>query len=103
MVDENKKKEIAVIGNDEFTLGFELVGIQESYGKKNYREDIKELINREDLGIVIAEETDIEELPGRLQNQVQNSVDPVVVALSEDAEDENLQEQIRQVIGADIT
>lgn len=103
MVDENKKKDVAVIGNDEFTLGFRLIGIQEAYDKENYQEDIQMLLERDDIGIVIAEESDVDELPGRIREDVHSSVDPVVVTLSESAEDENLQKQIRQVIGADIT
>lgn len=102
MVDQDSKKDVAVIGSDEFTLGFRLIGVQESYGKQNYRQDIQELIQREDIGIVVAEESDLEELPDRVKRDVRNSVDPVVVTLSESAEDENLQKQIKQVIGADI-
>jgi len=37
------KKSIAVIGEREFTVGFELAGIQKTYGKENYREKIQEL------------------------------------------------------------
>lgn len=103
MVDEDIKKEVAAIGTDEFTLGFRLIGVQEVYDKENYKEDIQGLIERDDIGIVVAEESDVEELSGRIQEEVRSSVDPVVVTLSEKAEDENLQEQIRQVIGADIT
>lgn len=103
MVDEQVKKDIAVIGNEEFTLGFQLIGIQEIYGEENYKEDIKNLINRDDIGIVIAEEDRVEELPGRIQQDVNNSVSPVVVTLSEQVEDENLQDKIRKVIGADIS
>lgn len=102
-IDADKKKDVAVIGDDEFTLGFRLIGIQESYDKENYEENIQELVQRDDIGIVVAEESDVEELPGRIKNEVRGSVDPVVVTLSETAEDENLQEQICQVIGADIT
>jgi V/A-type H+-transporting ATPase subunit F len=102
MVDTDTKKQIAVIGNEEFTLGFRLVGVQEVHGMENYEENMQELIGRDDVGIVIAEKNDVQELPKRLQNNVRNSVDPVVVTLSEEATDQNLREQIRQVIGADI-
>jgi V/A-type H+-transporting ATPase subunit F len=103
MVDEDVKKDIAVIGDDEFTLGFQLIGIQEIYGEENYREDIQDLIKRDDIGIVIAEEDRVKELPKRIEKDVNSSVNPVVVTLSEKAEDENLQEKIRKVIGADIS
>ncbi len=102
MVEEEKKKKIAVIGEEEFTLGFRLVGVRETYGKEDYTDRIQELVEREDLGIVIAEQGDLEELPERVRQKVRNSVDPVVVPLSQEAEDTNLKEKIRQVIGADI-
>ncbi len=103
MVEEEIKKRIAVIGSDEFTLGFRLVGVQETYDREDYSEQIKKLVNRDDLGIVVAHEQDIRDLPERVRNQVRDSVDPVVVPLSEKAESENLNERIRTVIGADIT
>jgi len=97
-----EKKDIAVIGDEEFTLGFEMAGVSQVYSGENYREEIEELIKTDELGIVVAEKSDIQELPGRLKKEVESSVDPVVVTLSETAEDSNLQEQIRKVIGADI-
>ncbi|MFB6241642.1 MAG: V-type ATP synthase subunit F [Candidatus Nanosalina sp.] len=103
MVDEEKKKQIAAIGDSDFTLGFELAGVQKTFGKENYREKIEELIDREDLGILIVKEEDLQELPKRIRNQVGSSVDPVVVSLSETAESERLQEKIKKAIGADIT
>ncbi len=103
MVDDEKKKHIAVIGDEEFTLGFRLAGVQKTFGKENYQQKLQELLQRDDLGIVIVEESDLQELPKRIREQVDESVDPVVVSLSEEAESERLNEKIRKVIGADIT
>lgn len=97
------KKSIAVIGEREFTIGFELAGIQKTFGKEDYRETIQELIQREDLGVVVAEKSDIEELPERIKKEVNESVDPVVVTLSEKAQDSQLQDKIRKVIGVDLS
>ncbi|MFT4892771.1 MAG: V/A-type H+-transporting ATPase subunit F [Candidatus Nanohaloarchaea archaeon] len=103
MENEEDKKSIAVIGNREFTVGFELAGIQKTYGTENYQEKIQELIQSDELGIVVAEKSDVEELPGRIRKDVNESVDPVVVALSETAEDSQLQDKIRKVIGVDLS
>jgi V/A-type H+-transporting ATPase subunit F len=100
---EEKKKEIAVIGSQEFTLGFKLAGIRKAYTPENYQEKIQELIKRDDIGILIAEETDLQKLQKRARTEVENSVEPVVVALSESAESERLQKKIKKAIGADIT
>lgn len=102
-MDEERKKEIAAIGSEEFTLGFELAGVQKVFNPDNYREKIQELTDREDLGIVIVEDSDLEELPARIRRNVEESVEPVVVALSEEAESERLQDKIKRAIGADIT
>lgn len=102
-VDEEDKKSIAAIGSREFTLGFELAGVQKVFGKENYTEKIQELIDREDLGIVIAEKDDVDDLPERIKQDVNESVDPVVVTLSEKAESSDLQDKIQRVIGVDLS
>lgn len=102
-IEETKKKSIAVIGQEEFTIGFRLAGVQKVFGKENYRERIQELIGREDIGIVVAEGRDIKELPDRIKKKVEASVDPVVVTLSEETESSKLQDKIQRVIGIDLS
>lgn len=102
------KRKIGVIGEKEFTLGFELAGVQETYkttSKEEYKEQIQELINKKetDIGILIANQKDLNKLPKRIQQNVNQSVDPVTVALSEEGESQHLQEKIKKAIGADIT
>lgn len=101
--DDIKKKNIAVIGSEDFTLGFRLAGVTKTFGPENYQEKIQELVERNDIGILVAEETDLNNLPKRVRTEVESSVEPVVVALSETAESERLQEKIKKAIGADIT
>lgn len=102
-MEKQRKKEIAAIGSEEFTLGFELAGVKKVFNPENYTEKIQELTEREDLGIVIVEESDLEKIPARIRRDVEESVEPVVVALSEEAESERLQDKIKRAIGADIT
>lgn len=102
-MDQQKKKNIAVIGTQEFTLGFQLAGITKTYNPENYTEKIQELVKKDGLGILVAEEQDMKQLPKRVRNNVESSVEPVVVTLSETAESERLQEKIQKAIGADIT
>lgn len=100
---EKKKKQIAAIGSEEFTLGFEIAGVKETYGKENYQENIEKLLEDEEVGIVVAESSDIDELPGRLKKRVDESVEPVVVKLSETPNTEELGNKIKRAIGIDIT
>lgn len=103
MVEEEKKKEIGVIGSEEFRLGFRLAGLKKTFDSENFEEKINDLLNREDLGILVAEESEIQASNKKIQQRIEESVEPVVIGLSEDAESERLQEKIRKAIGADIT
>lgn len=102
-MDDNKKKEIAVIGSEEFRLGFRLAGIKKTYSSENFEETMQELLQKPNLGILVTEEKAIQEASKKIQNQIEGSVDPVVIGLSEEAESERLQEKIKKAIGADIT
>lgn len=102
-IDEEKKKTIAVIGDSDFTAGFRLAGVKKTYGTENYQENMSELLESEDVGILVAKENDLTMLSPRLRDEVKSSVNPVVVTLSQTAESEHLQEKIKKAIGADIT
>jgi len=103
MGEKEQKKNIAVIGNTEFTLGFKLAGIQKVFDKKNYQNKIKQLTQREDIGILIVQKEDLEKLPSNTKQKIEASVDPVVVTLSEEAEATGLQDKIQKVIGIDLS
>lgn len=103
MVEEEKKKEIGVIGSEEFRLGFRLAGLKKTFDSENFEEKMDELLGRDDLGILVAEESEIQASNKKIQRRIEESVEPVVIGLSEDAESERLQEKIRKAIGADIT
>lgn len=102
-VEDEKKKEIGVIGSEEFRLGFRLAGLKKTFDSENFEEKVDELLQRDDIGILVAEETDIQTANKKIQQRIEESVEPVVIGLSEDAESERLQEKIRKAIGADIT
>lgn len=103
MVERQTKKKIAVIGDSDFTTGFRLAGVQKIFGKEDYANRVQELVEREDIGILVAAQEDLEELPTRIRKPVEESVDPVVVPLSESGTQDQINEKIKKVIGADIT
>jgi V/A-type H+-transporting ATPase subunit F len=100
---EKTEKDVAVIGSKEFCRGFELAGVNETYGTEDYQERVEKLLDREDLGILVTEQRHMRKLAGRVKQEANSSVSPVVVSLSEDGESEMLQEKIKKAIGADIT
>lgn len=100
---KQEKKSIAVIGREDFTLGFKLAGIQKIFDTENYEQKTQDLVKRDDIGIVVAEQRDLDQLPSHIEQRVTGSVDPVVVPLSEEAEAMGLQDKIQKVIGIDLS
>ncbi len=91
--------EIVVVGNEEFTLGFELVGI------KSVRMDkFEELISKaSSAGIVIISQDDYDTLNLRLKNTVSKLVKPIIVILSkDDIKGGDLRKQIIRSLGVDL-
>ena len=93
--------EIAVIGDNDFTLGFKLAGIKKSFDVK--KTQIKEVIADKSIGILILNDVDVRALPPHIQDSVRNSVSPVAVVISEDGgAEENLRKLIKKSIGIDL-
>ena len=90
MSQEHDEKSIAVIGGSDLRLGFKLAGVQKTFEKENYEQKIQDLIDREDIGILINQHPYINLLSKRILKNVESSVNPFVVSLSEDAESDRL-------------
>ncbi|MDO5853900.1 MAG: V-type ATP synthase subunit F [Thermoplasmata archaeon] len=94
--------EIAVIGSDEFVLGFRLAGIRRVFvaGPDNYQEKMLEAISQPEIGILAVDAKDLGNLPLNLRNRVMDSIQPVVVPVGGDEAD--LREKVKRVIGVDL-
>ncbi|MBU4245942.1 V-type ATP synthase subunit F [archaeon] len=93
--------EIAVIGDNDFTLGFRLAGIKKSFDIKKM--PIKEAVADKSIGIIILNDVDVRALPTHIQDSVRNSVSPVAVVISDDGgAEENLRKLIKKSIGIDL-
>jgi len=94
---------IAVIGNSEFALGFQLVGIREIISPSSQViEDCKKLKKRSDLGIVIVDQSLMDTLHPHERIEIDNSIQPVFMSVSAEAEQGNLRELIKKSIGIDV-
>ncbi len=96
--------EIAVVGSDDFTLGFRLAGVEKTYNTKNNEEMatvLKSLLNDSDIGIIVVDSEDLIQLPDRLRQQLSDSVSPTVLGIGTE-EDNTLRESIRKAIGVDL-
>jgi V/A-type H+-transporting ATPase subunit F len=94
--------EIAVIGSDDFTLGFRLAGVRTVFvaDQTNYQEKMQEAMADANVGILAVNAEDLQYLPNNYRIKVMDSIQPVVVPVGGDQSD--LREKVRKVIGVDL-
>jgi len=94
--------EIAVIGNEEFVLGFRLAGLKRVFvaDKDNYQNAIGEAMSNENIGILAVDAKDLDYLPANVRAKVLDSIQPVVVPVGGDESD--LREKVKRAIGVDL-
>ena len=94
--------EIAVIGSDEFTLGFRLAGVKTVFiaDQTNYQEKMQEAISDANVGILAVNADDLLYLTAHFKTKVMDLIQPVVVPVGGDQSD--LREKVKKVIGVDL-
>ena len=94
--------EIAVIGSEEFVLGFRLAGLKRVFvaDENNYQSVIAEAMSDAQIGILAVAAEDLKYLPYNIKSRVMDSIQPVVVPIGGDESD--LRERVRRVIGVDF-
>ncbi|MFB6143057.1 MAG: V-type ATP synthase subunit F [Halorientalis sp.] len=101
-------QEIAVVGSPEFTTGFRLAGVRKfadvPADEKDERLDeaVRETFADDDVGIVVMHDDDLEHLSRGVREDVETSVEPVLVTLGGGAGSGGLREQIKRAIGIDL-
>jgi V/A-type H+-transporting ATPase subunit F len=96
---------IAVIGNNEFILGFRLAGITKTYAAES-AEKVLDAVNAvladNAIGILVMNSTDMARLPARLRQTLENSVQPTVITLGEESGGLSMRERIKRSVGVDL-
>ncbi|ELY94081.1 MULTISPECIES: V-type ATP synthase subunit F [Natrialba] len=101
-------QEIAVVGSPEFTTGFRLAGVRRF---ENVPDDEKDaalddaattVLNDDEVGIVVMHDDDLEFLSRNVRQNVETSVEPVVVTIGSGTGGGGLREQIKRAIGIDL-
>lgn len=96
-------QELAALGNSEFILGFQLAGIRNTIEvDKNLEKNVENLLTNKQTGIIVTNQETIDKLPIKLKEKLMNSVDPVAVLISTEAEDQNMRDMIKKSIGVDL-
>ena len=98
--------ELAVIGKSEFVTGFRLAGVRRVYETADntaVESAVKSVLGDKSVGIVVMHNDDISNLPEILKKNLNESVQPTVVALGgSGAGSMSLREKIKQAVGVDL-
>jgi V/A-type H+-transporting ATPase subunit F len=98
-------KDIGVMGNSDFVLGFNLAGIRKTYivDPGEFAKEMERVLSQKDnLGILVVESSDFESLQGNIRKKANESLEPVVIALGEGAGEADLREKVKRAIGIDL-
>jgi V/A-type H+-transporting ATPase subunit F len=97
--------DIAVIGNNEFILGFRLAGITKIYAADSAEkvlDSVNAVLADNAIGILVMNSTDMARLPARLRQTLENSVQPTVITLGEESGGLSMRERIKRSVGVDL-
>ncbi|MGI5992119.1 MAG: V-type ATP synthase subunit F [Methanosarcina sp.] len=97
--------ELAVIGKSEFVTGFRLAGVRKVYETSDVattESTVKSVLEDKSVGILVMHNDDIGNLPEILRKDLNESVQPTVVALGGSGSGSNLRDKIKQAVGVDL-
>jgi vacuolar-type H+-ATPase subunit F/Vma7 len=94
---------IAVVGSEMFSLGFDLIGIQDIFDadESSSQDVLESLLYSRDFKLIIVEEKLMKSLPRQTWHRVVNNTNPLFVVVGPDAGD-ILGEKVKRAVGIDI-
>ena len=97
-------KQVAVLGDQEFTLGFELAGVGKTFVLNKDHPDltIKELISNKEIGLIILQEKSMESFSEETKELVTDSIEPVFLTITENDSNIEMRKLIKKSIGVDL-
>ena len=95
--------ELAVLGTENFVLGYQLVGIRKVHivGDEDIEPRLNAVMQDEDVGIMVIHNSTLQTLSEEARRKFLDSVSPVVVAVGTE-EESDLREKVKRVIGIDL-
>ena len=94
---------IAAVGGSEFIVGFQLAGIKNTIELNNNQyNELKNMKNRKDIGIVIVDEKILDNLEPHQRLGIDASVEPVFIPVSTKVEQDSLRRLIKKSVGVDL-
>jgi len=94
--------EIAVLGNEEFILGFRLAGVTKVYKAEGaeFEEKLLQLIEERSIGVLAVDSSDLDKLSSGARKRALESIAPVVVPVG--GEEGDIREKVKRAIGVDL-
>lgn len=94
--------DVAVLGNDDFVLGFRLGGVKRIYPVKaaDFEGKLMELIADPTIGVLAIDSSSIDGLSASARKKAMESIAPVVVLVGKKEGD--LREKVKRAIGVDL-
>jgi len=96
--------DVAVIGTQEFSLGFRLAGIRriwEASTEDELERAVAEARRDDNVSILVMQTADVKRLTPRTRSELVSSVRPTMVAVGTE-DDNTLREKIKQAVGVDL-
>ena len=94
--------EFAVIGSEEFVLGFRLAGVQRVYAVQpsEMEDQLLKLVADSSIGILAVNSADLSKISANARKRALESISPVVVQVG--GEEGDLREKVKRAIGVDL-
>ena len=94
--------DIAVIGSEEFVLGFRLAGLRRVFvtTPETYQDVLEQAMEDSNVGVLAADGKDLDLLSPQVRARVLDSIQPVVVPVGRGETD--LREKVKRAIGVDL-
>ncbi len=96
--------EFGVIGDEQFVMGFKLLGIKKSkqiMNNQEFEDYLIDMFRDREVGIIIIQPEYYKNLSNKTKLKVDTSVKPTVIVLGEKLSD-ILRDKIKHVIGVDL-
>jgi V/A-type H+/Na+-transporting ATPase subunit F len=96
--------EIAVVGKSDFVIGFRLAGIRKIFDvtSGDMESKIQSVLNDRTVAILVVHDDDLRMLSPHMQQTLDDSVEPTVIAIGGKGESTNLRDKIKQAVGVDL-
>ena len=94
--------ELAVIGKEDFCIGFSLAGVRNVFETAEPADAIERVNQNQEIGVVIFDVSLLNKLDEFEKSKIEGSVRPVFVMLSLNEESDALRKMIKKSIGVEL-